>query len=52
MQLPKPNLPRHCTLCPRACGANRAAGQTGVCGAGSVLRAARAALHQIGRAHV
>ena len=45
MQLPKPNLPRHCTLCPRACGANRAAGQTGVCGAGSVLRAARAALH-------
>ena len=45
MQLPKPTLPRHCTLCPRACGANRAAGQTGVCGAGSVLRAARAALH-------
>ena len=38
-------LPNHCTLCPRACGADRAAGQTGVCGAGDVLRAARAALH-------
>ncbi len=38
-------LPNHCTLCPRACGADRAAGQAGVCGAADVLRAARAALH-------
>ena len=27
-------LPEHCTLCPRRCGANRAAGRTGYCGAG------------------
>ena len=27
-------LPASCALCPRACGANRAAGQTGLCGAG------------------
>ena len=38
-------LPQHCTLCPRACGANRAAGAVGVCGAGDTLRVARAALH-------
>ena len=38
-------LPTHCTLCPRACGADRAAGQTGLCGAGDTLQAARAALH-------
>ena len=38
-------LPQHCTLCPRACGANRAAGVVGVCGAGDTLRVARAALH-------
>lgn len=37
--------PRHCTLCPRACGADRAAGRTGFCGAGDTLLAARAALH-------
>lgn len=37
--------PRHCTLCPRACGADRAAGRTGLCGAGDTLLAARAALH-------
>ena len=36
-------LPQHCTLCPRACGANRAAGAVGVCGAGNTLRVARAA---------
>ncbi len=34
-----------CTLCPRACGANRVAGQRGVCGAADELRIARAALH-------
>lgn len=34
-----------CTLCPRKCGANRAAGRRGVCGAGAELRVARAALH-------
>ncbi len=38
-------LPTACTLCPRACGADRAAGQTGYCGAGDTLLAARAALH-------
>ena len=40
-----PVLPNHCRLCPRACGADRAAGKTGVCGAGDTLRVARAALH-------
>lgn len=35
----------HCELCPRKCGANRAAGQRGVCGATDGLRVARAALH-------
>lgn len=38
-------LPHHCRMCPRACGADRAAGQTGFCGAGDQLYAARAALH-------
>ena len=36
---------RDCTLCPRKCHANRAAGETGFCGAGAELKAARAALH-------
>lgn len=40
-----PHLPNHCDLCPRACGADRAAGKPGVCGAGNLLRVARAALH-------
>lgn len=39
-------LPTSCNLCPRACGANRAAGERGVCGAGADLRIARAALHE------
>lgn len=34
-----------CTLCPRRCHANRAAGQTGFCAQTAQLRAARAALH-------
>ena len=34
-----------CTLCPRRCHANRAAGKTGFCGQTAQLRAARAALH-------
>ncbi|MDO4182214.1 MAG: radical SAM protein [Coriobacteriia bacterium] len=38
-------LPRSCDWCPRACGANRAAGQRGVCGAGAQVRVARSALH-------
>lgn len=38
-------LPHHCTLCPRACGADRAAGQAGFCGADDRLLVARAALH-------
>ncbi len=38
-------LPTKCTLCPRACGANRAGGERGVCGADDKLMVARAALH-------
>lgn len=38
-------LPHHCRLCPRACGADRAAGRTGYCGADDQLLVARAALH-------
>lgn len=34
-----------CRLCPRACGVNRLAGQTGVCGASATLSIGRAALH-------
>lgn len=34
-----------CTLCPRQCHANRAAGQTGFCGQTAEIAAARAALH-------
>lgn len=34
-----------CELCPRRCGAARAAGARGVCGASDALRVARAALH-------
>ena len=39
------SLLEHCSLCPRACGANRVAGARGVCGAADELRIARAALH-------
>lgn len=38
-------LPHRCALCPRACGADRSAGQTGYCGADDRLLVARAALH-------
>ena len=38
-------LPTSCDLCPRACGADRAAGERGVCGADDRLLVARAALH-------
>lgn len=38
-------LPEACDLCPRRCGANRRAGQRGVCGADDELLVARAALH-------
>ncbi len=38
-------LLKHCTLCPRNCGVDRIMGQRGVCGAGNVVKAARAALH-------
>lgn len=34
-----------CTLCPRNCHVNRAAGQTGYCGQTGSVRVARAALH-------
>lgn len=39
-------LPTNCEICPRRCGANRAAGERGVCGAADELRIARAALHE------
>lgn len=35
----------HCTLCPRRCGADRTAGQTGFCRMPGELRIARAMLH-------
>lgn len=35
----------NCTLCPRACNANREKGQTGFCGQTNQLKVARAALH-------
>ncbi len=35
----------HCILCPRACGVNRNAGETGFCGETSELRVAWAGLH-------
>lgn len=35
-----------CTLCPRRCGARRAAGERGVCGADDTLRVARTMLHR------
>ncbi len=39
-------IPTNCNLCPRKCGANRAAGVRGFCGADGTLRVARAALHE------
>lgn len=36
---------RNCHLCPRECGADRTAGERGVCGMGAEIKAARAALH-------
>ena len=36
---------RHCTLCPRQCGVDRAAGELGFCRMPAQIRAARAALH-------
>ena len=38
-------IPSRCTLCPRCCGADRAAGRAGFCGAAGRLKVARAALH-------
>ena len=34
-----------CNLCPRSCGSNRAAGQTGYCGMSAEVKVARASLH-------
>lgn len=36
---------QNCTLCPRRCGVNRAAGESGFCGMRNSLRAAKAMLH-------
>ncbi|MBQ2766784.1 MAG: radical SAM protein [Clostridia bacterium] len=36
---------RPCTLCPRACGVNRSAGERGFCRAGTTAHIARAGLH-------
>lgn len=38
-------VPSACEFCPRRCGADRRAGERGVCGADGTLRIARAALH-------
>lgn len=43
--LPRGLAGRGCRLCPRECGADRAAGKRGRCGVNNELRAARAALH-------
>ena len=40
-----PGALESCELCPRRCGARRAAGERGVCGAADKLMIARAALH-------
>lgn len=45
MKLLDPASLEHCELCPRRCGANRAGGVRGVCGAAGALKIARAALH-------
>ena len=39
------DLLKNCTICPRNCGKNRAAGQRGYCRAGALPKLARAALH-------
>lgn len=39
-------LLRHCTLCPRNCGANRIKGETGYCKTGSGLNISSICLHQ------
>lgn len=39
------SAPTSCDLCPRLCGANRASGEVGACGAGRDIVVARAALH-------
>ncbi|MDY2777112.1 MAG: radical SAM protein [Collinsella sp.] len=44
-QLLTPSALEACELCPRHCGAHRARGDRGVCGAGPELKLARAALH-------
>ena len=36
----------NCTLCPRQCGANRTAGQTGFCGCGNTALVAKTMLHK------
>ena len=43
--LPSYSLLSHCELCPKKCGANRLLGQRGLCGAGLIVEAGRAALH-------
>ena len=39
-------IPTKCELCPRKCGAKRAEGARGFCGADGTLKVARAALHE------
>lgn len=39
------NLLKNCSLCPRACGVDRTAGEVGFCGATHRIKIARAALH-------
>ncbi len=37
---------RHCTLCPRACGADRTAGERGFCGCPDIAMVAKTMLHR------
>ena len=45
MNLSHQNPMASCTLCPRACGIDRTAGQVGICGMTDELRIARMAPH-------
>lgn len=44
--IPTSSLLRKCELCPRRCGADRTAGETGFCGAGDFMEVASALIHR------
>lgn len=39
------NTMKHCTICPRNCGANRYEGEKGYCNAGFLPKCALASIH-------